>query len=392
MIPPVFVLFYLWMTQKSPENRVFSSKALERLRAPSVTMGLWERNFLFFAASVLLITAMAQPMLFEEELTAAPRANVLLAIDISIRIREDFEYSKAMAVSLISALEGENVGVTAYDEIPYFIAPLTRDRAGIAQLVMGLDSSVMRRAGSDVNGLIKSLNQTGHTDDPIILIPIGSKVQIPVQRHNDITVIPFRKEDTAETVVKRIRAEQKNNRLVPRIPLFQYPLGLSMLLIWIALSSMSKRRSVPLAGAVMLLVLSHPLSHAGILDFRIVHEARKSYERGEYEKSAELFAHYQKMHDSPQIRYNRANALYKAGNYAEAKIWYQRVHTTDPILAERTRYNLGRTVEILEGINPPSELKRPRGSNEYSYRKKREQGKGEKIQQIPSTRLYRIRQ
>lgn len=388
MIPPVCALFYLWITQKPLENSTFAPLALERLRAPSVTMGLQERNLLFFAASLLVIIAMAQPVLFERAGIHVPRANVFIAIDVSRQSPEELERSKERALALIAALEGENIGVGAYDSHPYLIAPLTRDRGGISELVRGLD--VIRTDISDPNVLIEELSRTEHTDDAVSLVLVGPDVRIPPQERDRITVIPLREGESAEMIAQRIRADQKDNRSVPKIPLFFYPLGLSLLLIWIGLSSMSKRRSVPL-GAVLLLVLSHLPTHAGLLDFRVLHEAQEAYVRGEYDRSAELFARYQSAHDGPQIRYNRANALYMGGHYAQARIWYERVHTSDPDLAERTRYNLGRTIGMLELSNPHSGVKSPQEDTPYADSKKKiAEEKGKAIRRYPPTRLYKI--
>jgi len=358
MGPTAGALFYLWMTQKTQENRVFTSAALERLRAPAVTMGLKERNLLFFAASILVITALAQPVVLEKESSTSSRANLLLAIDISIQTDEHFEDSKKKAAALISASEGENIGVIAYDEMTYLVVPLTQDTQSAAGLVQGLDREVLRREKSDTNTMTESVLRMKKGDDPLILIPVNPKAVIPVRYRNGVTILPLREGEAAAAIIKQIRKEKENNRLIPHIPLFHYPLGLAMLLVWIALSSMSKRRSVSLAAVAVALALGTvPPTHAGILDFRILHAAEESYEREEYGKSVRLFERYQQMHDSPQIRYNRANALYKAGRYDEAREWYERVYTTDPILRERTRYNLKRTVEMITRKKLPDKSK-----------------------------------
>jgi Ca-activated chloride channel family protein len=135
--------------------------------------------------------------------------------------------------------------------------------------------------------------------------------------------------------------EMKNQkRLQEHIPLFFYPLGMAMLLILIALSSMSKRRSVSVGIALFLMSWTPYKSEAGLLDFRLLNEAKRAYESGEYEKSERLYAQYQLRHDSPQVRYNRANALYMSGQFERSRYWYERVYTSDPILSERVSHNL----------------------------------------------------
>jgi Ca-activated chloride channel family protein len=150
-------------------------------------------------------------------------------------------------------------------------------------------------------------------------------------------------------VVHETLLELRNNhRIQAHIPLFFYPLGLAMVLILLALSSMSKRQSVSVGGLMVLLNFLPVTSDAGILDFKELHEAKEAYERGEYASSERLFARYQIKHDSPQVRYNRANALYMSGRYERARFWYERVYTNDPILKARTRYNLKESIAQIE--------------------------------------------
>jgi tetratricopeptide (TPR) repeat protein len=123
-----------------------------------------------------------------------------------------------------------------------------------------------------------------------------------------------------------------------KIPLFYLPLGLTILLITLALSSMSKRQTVSLAMLALLFMGERNLN-AGILDFTILNHATKAYEAKEYTTSAKLFREYQYLHDSPQVRYNYANALFKAGDYEKARYWYEHVNATDPKLAKWVEFN-----------------------------------------------------
>ena len=89
--------------------------------------------------------------------------------------------------------------------------------------------------------------------------------------------------------------------------------------------------------APFIVITSYSIHYTKLYD-----NAVQAYENGEYRKSAELFGEYQHLHDSPQVRYNRANALYMSGHYQEAVYWYGQVFTNDVVLKERTRSNLAR--------------------------------------------------
>lgn len=388
---PIIVLFYFWQTQKGDRDTAFSPKALERLRAPAATMGLAGRNGLFFAASLLLIMAMAQPVLSENQPGITPKSDVVLAIDISEQSIENFDHSKEVAIALLSALKGENIGIVAYDETPYRISPLSQDGATLTKLVRGLDEGVMHMRGSDLNVLIESLVRIRDTDEPLSIVPISFKPLLPVEKREGITVVETHRGEPLSAVLALIHDERNRNRLIAHTPLFYYPLGMAMVLIWFALSSMSKRRSVPLVSVIAFFVFHPSQNHAGILDFRILDEARMSYEQGEYERSAEHFAAYQKMHDTPQIRYNRANALYKAGRYEEARIGYERVYTTNTVLREHTRYNLACTMEMIERRGPQGGVKNPEGeTNDSSGTDSRGRMKKGEDHSGFKTRLFRI--
>lgn len=320
MVPPILVLFYFWQTQKSPHSAVFGEAVFNRLHAPEITMGLRTRNILFLIAALLLITAMAQPVILQDEAASEGRADVLIALDLSKKPVDAFEEEKQTAINTIRRLQGENIAVIGYDTQPYRISPYTTDSEMTAALVSGLDPEVMRQFKSDSSAVDKFRSDEGMT------IIIGD----PINEHNT----------RLSGIVERIEKIKTAQRLYVHVPLFYYPLGVAMVLIWIALSSMSKRRSVPAVAVLLALFIGNQPVRAGILDFQTLNNGYAAYEKGEYFQSARYFKSYQNAHDSPEIRYNIANALYKAGAYREALYWYRQVHTSNPLLAQKAAYNL----------------------------------------------------
>lgn len=369
MTPGVLLLFYFWQTQKPREQPHFSEAILERLRPPEMTMGLKGRNNLFLIAAFLLIVAMAQPVILQNDPLRGGRADILIALDLSKKTPEAFKAEKNRAIDLIRSLEGENISLIGYDVRLYRISPATTDTAMMAALIKGLDADAMRYEESDVK--------------KVAALGSGEEVQIIIGDP--------REEYTAQHPLLREKIEKLKSahRLHAHIPLFYYPLGLAMLLILIALSSMSKRRSVPLAALLALLCLSELPSPAGILDFQELGAGYEAYEKGQYHDSAEHFKAYQKRHDSPEIRYNLGNAYYKAKEYEKAHYWYGRVTANDPDLLQKTAYNLRKTEQKIrekkgesDGIRP--EVLRQRRADTPSYRpikQRKEKGK---------TRLYPI--
>lgn len=339
MVPGIAVLFYFWLTQKSSRYTFFNEEILERLRAPEISMGLKSRNILFLTAALLLIAAMAQPVILQKDVSAQGAVDILIALDLSKKSLEAFEAEKKSAIDLVRTLEGENIALYGYDERLYRIAPLTADSKMEEELIAGLSPEVMQSGVSDV------------------------KKVYALQQGNAVCVIignPHPEDNTELSSLKeRIEKLKASQALYLHIPLFYYPLGLAMLLIWMALSSMSKRRSVPLAAVLAVLCVGYAPGFAGILDFQELRKGNSAYVRGEYLQSAEHFKRYQQTHDSPEIRYNLGNAYYKAKEYGKACYWYERVYTNDIELAQKKDYNLGLTYQKLGKNQGESRGKKP---------------------------------
>ena len=336
LLLPTIVLFYFWLTQKPLQNRWLSEEVVAKLRAPETTMGLQGRNGLFLVAALLLIVAMAQPVILDTIPIKEKKLHIVLAID---RGKENFDQTRSLALSSLYALLGEEIELIAFDDHVYRIAPRSNDGAILGELIQHVSSSLKP---SNRTVLEEKLLQTG-ADMKVIVTsnPIESKIFLTVSNSADVAKLH-----------EKLIELRDSHHIQAHTPLFFYPLGLAMLLILLALSSMSKRQSVSVGILLCALSFFSAPSDAGILDFQLLRDAKVAYEMGKYEKSEQLYAQYQLKHDSPQVRYNRANALYMSGRYERAHYWYERVHTTDPVLAERTSYNLKQSDVKIKALEP----------------------------------------
>jgi hypothetical protein len=300
---PVIVLFYFWITQKSHISLPFSDAMIEKLRARDDTMGLRARNVLFFVASVLIVFALSGPMWKGEKIDSASQAQIV-ALDVSVQTQEEFEATKRVTMEIIRQSSG-TVELVAYDEKIYRIAPSSNDKATLSALIKGLSFNTI---------------QTLNAHKSLVLEKLPKELLYVISKGKSQEIKP------------------KEERWI-LYPLFYVPLGFAIVCIVIALSSMSKRQSVTIALVCM---MGFPASkvEAGVMDFRILHEAYDTYEAGQYTKSTQLFRAYQRLHDSPQVRYNLANAYVKAGDIKQARFWYEHVYTTDAKLQNQTQYNL----------------------------------------------------
>lgn len=309
MIPFVGVLFYFWFTQKRDNEYHFTPEALQKLRVSESNLDLTGRNSLFLSASLLIIIALAQPVVQQEKIVEAPPA-VTIALDISTHSIIEFEAMKTNAMHLVDEFEGA-IELLAFDSKVYRISPASKDRKTLKELIQNLSSNVMITEISDENNVYAVCEAS--------CIIVENKMP---DKH----------------IIETLR---KPNEHWIYFQLFYFPLGLAMILIAIALSSMSKRQSVSMA-LVFMIFMGESDIRAGVMDFRLLKQANDAYLHGEYDQSARLFGEYQRLHDSPQIRYNCANAYFKAGHYARARYWYERVVTDDPKLIEWVKINLAK--------------------------------------------------
>jgi hypothetical protein len=324
LLPPTLALFYFWLTQKPLQHRWLSEEVIDKLRAPETTMGLKGRNGLFFLSALLLVIAMAQPVILTPSQLQAKKLYIVMAIDLG---EKNFGEKRSFALAMLDALTMEEVEIVAFDDRLYRVAPRSNDRMVLADLIRHLSPS-------------SKPSKLSVTDKLWMQNNVDMMLLITLKNESDGRFLRISSSADILKVQEKLLEMKNQKRLQEHIPLFFYPLGMAMLLILIALSSMSKRRSVSVGIALFLMSWTPYKSEAGLLDFRLLNEAKRAYESGEYEKSERLYAQYQLRHDSPQVRYNRANALYMSGQFERSRYWYERVYTSDPILSERVSHNL----------------------------------------------------
>jgi tetratricopeptide (TPR) repeat protein len=310
MTPFVGILFYFWFTQKRDNEHCFTPEALKKLRVSESNLDINGRNTLFLCASLLIIIALAQPVVQQEKIVEVAPV-VTIALDISTQPLLAFERMKKNAIRLVDEFEGE-VELVAFDSKVYRIAPASKDKKILKELIHNLSQNVMNTKISDEKNVRNVCKTSG-------IVIVGH-------------TMPGRHE---------IETLRKPKEHWIYFQLFYFPLGLAMILIAIALSSMSKRQSVSMAFALIIFTSQSDV-HAGVMDFRLLEKANRAYTNKDYEQSARLFVEYQQLHDSPQVRYNCANAYFKAGHYEKARYWYERVGTNDPKLKEWVAINLSK--------------------------------------------------
>ncbi len=167
MLPPLILLFALFLTQKEKQAIFFSEAVMQKLRVNSKSLSLRARNGLFFLVATLLIMALAQPVIPDGKVQVhAKSADIMLALDISDSMLctdmypSRLELAKHKILSLLAQKPHERIGVLAFAKESYLVAPLSFDHDALSFLVKGLSSESITQKGTDFLALLEGVDAT----------------------------------------------------------------------------------------------------------------------------------------------------------------------------------------------------------------------------------------
>ncbi|NPA65601.1 MAG: VWA domain-containing protein, partial [Epsilonproteobacteria bacterium] len=327
-------------------------------------------------------------------------SNSMLATDL---YPNRLELAKKKAIETIYKMQQNRIGVIAFAKGAYLVSPLSFDHEAVAFLLQNLQTSSITEQGTDFMTLLETtassskyskekylllFSDGGDQKDfskeiayakehhiMVFVIGMGTTKGAPIRLENGdfmtykgkivitklnekiaklatqsggVYIQATNSSQDIEAMIKEIDAsvtkkEIQKKEIEHHIPLFYIPLGLAMVLVLIALSSMSKRSKVhvPSMFIFVLLLYNSPEAQAGLLDFVDIKEAKQLYKQQEYKNAAKKFQEYAKSSQKATGYYDAANAYYRAKNYKEAIKNYEKVHTKDPKLMAKTLHNLG---------------------------------------------------
>ncbi len=311
--------------------------------------------------------------------------------------------AKEKVLSLLRLAPNERMGVIAFAKNSYMVSPLSFDHDAVSFLLRKLSTDSITEKGTDFLSMLEvvaknspkestkyllMLSDGGDKSDfsqeiafaksnniVVFVLGVATKNGAPIKQKNgefikhrgEIIVSKLNRDiaefatqtggvfiastnasDDVSAMLAEIEArsekkELKSQEIARYIPLFYFPLGVALLLLLVATSSMSKRRSIWLPSAFVFALFLNNSSEldAGVLDFVELKKAKEAYESGEYEQSAALYKKYADEAQTPESYYNTANALYKNGEYAEAREFYKRASFTQPHKQAKNLSNLG---------------------------------------------------
>lgn len=167
MLPPLFILFALLLTQKESQASFFSEEVMSKLRVGANTLTIKARNALFLLMGVFMIIALAEPVIKEGTVEIkAKSADIMIALDISdSMLAEDvypnrLELAKQKALTLLDEAPNERIGIVAFAKNSYLVSPLSFDTAAVAFLLRQLDTTSITEKGTDIESVIDIVSKS----------------------------------------------------------------------------------------------------------------------------------------------------------------------------------------------------------------------------------------
>ena len=177
MLPPLFLLFGLLLTQKEQQAEFFSKEMMEKIRVSANTLTLKARNALFLLVGFFTVIALAQPVIkYGKVEIKAKSTDITIALDISdSMLAQDaypnrLEAAKQKALTLLEEAKSERIGVVAFAKESYLVSPLSFDTAAVAFLLRQLDTSSITEKGTDFLSLLDVVQKSQREQERKIVL------------------------------------------------------------------------------------------------------------------------------------------------------------------------------------------------------------------------------
>ncbi|WP_373036085.1 VWA domain-containing protein [Sulfurimonas sp.] len=171
MLPPLFILFALLLTQKESQAHFFSKEVMDKLRVSANSLTLRARNALFFLVGFFIIVALAQPVIDDGVVVVkAKSADIMIALDISdSMLAEDvypnrLESAKQKALTLLQNAPNERIGIMAFAKNSYLVSPLSFDTGAVSFLLSQLDTTSITQKGTDFSSILDVFSKSSKNE------------------------------------------------------------------------------------------------------------------------------------------------------------------------------------------------------------------------------------
>ena len=313
------------------------------------------------------------------------------------------ESAKEKVLTLLDEAPNERIGIVAFAKNSYLVSPLSFDTGAVSFLLRGLDTSSITEKGTDFLSILEVVSKTqksqekkivlilsdgGDKDDfkeeielakkhniTVFVLGVATKQGAPIKlqdgtfiKHNGEIIISKLNEKIADlatktggvyienttssndikTMLREIMSmseekELKSQEIEKNRPLFYYPLGMALLILLIATSSIGRkvRATAQTLFILFSLLFSNQHAEAGVFDFMELKKAKEAYENGDFKESTKLYENYANESKNSEGYYNAANGYYKQKKYKEAIESYKKATFEDEDKRAKNFSNLG---------------------------------------------------
>lgn len=356
----------------------------------------WHTQSWLMVSVFFLILSLTRPVISEKPIRVEESgSDVILAVDVSYSMRATdvaptrLDAAKRVLNQIVARDRKDRFGVLAHTTSAIILSPLTKDTELLEHLFGSLDESQIITKGTEVMSALELARKMSHAQHPLLVLftdggdelsyekesayaeENGLKVCIVMLATSRGSTLPSDsgslKDEEGHIVVSsrndaiKLIAEQSGGKVIDGADadaviewierersedfagestvtryseLFYVPLVLALIAFMLAYTSVGERANKILIPLLALVGLS---AHAGVLDYPYQMLGKVDYSNENYERSAQW---YGGIH-SPVGIFNRGNALYKAGKYAEALAVYRSIRSNDPLFKSRVFYNIG---------------------------------------------------
>jgi Ca-activated chloride channel family protein len=387
--PYAFILLFipLWLLfrkdqKRSPLPKHFSKQMIEKLQLHNTLFSPTRKHILFSLILALFIIALARPVSKRPTLQLPQnKPAVVLALDVSKSMHTTDIYPSRLALArkkleaFVSKASALSMGILLYAQDAYMLYPLTHENTTLSYLLKDANFSHPFAPQTNLFAALEGGTQLlkTHKNRHIILLTDDNSTLARTQelhylqnKNTKLSVLSLTQgtpstlqtlckesggiyqsytwtQEDISTIIQHIIAtpiisQTKNYDVENLQEYFMYPLALGLLLLMLLFLPLQKRVLPPFMLLFIMLSISLPVpSHASMLDFWYLHQAKNATQNKDYTKA---IAMYKKADLTPEGYYNLANTLYKASLFIESITYYKKALGKDKAFNAKIYYNI----------------------------------------------------
>lgn len=166
MLVPIIILIFLIATNKSKFEQLFDKNIISKLSIKNKYLTKTTRNTLLFIALILMIIALARPVINPKEQNITQEVTPLvIAIDVSkSMLAQDIypsrlEMAKNKIKTLISEHSNMAVGIVIFAKSSFILSPLSYDFTSLKFIINNFDYKVNIDDGSNILDALEASNK-----------------------------------------------------------------------------------------------------------------------------------------------------------------------------------------------------------------------------------------